>query len=97
MVIKTFPNVVGYDVPRAVTVIETKLKGISPYIYFSYRVELYNKTTYKPANRRNEIVFYVDKNNEIATTPYLEYTEIFYFPDAEESLHTNNKNDKNLF
>jgi hypothetical protein len=73
MVMKTFPNVVGCDLDRATTLIDTFLRGIN--VSYSLKSVPYNRI--KIDQRKNEIILYLDKFNEVISTPYILYDESY--------------------
>ena len=75
MAVKKFPNIVGCSPDKASLIIEPTLNSLK--IPFYYRIETYNKMKGSSTQRKNEIVLYVDKNNEIVTTPYVFYDEVY--------------------
>ena len=70
---KTFPNVVGCDLDRAITLIDTYLKGI--HVNYTFKSVAYNRI--KLDQRKNEIILYLDKFNEVISTPYILYDESY--------------------
>jgi hypothetical protein len=82
MAVKKFPNIVGCSPDKASLIIEPTLNLLQ--IPFFYRIEIYNKIKGSSAQKKNEIVLYVDKNNEIVTTPYVIYDEVYTYSEYQD-------------
>lgn len=70
-----FENVVGLDLDRAKRLIDDKMKTYK--VSYSIYVKMYtfkNKKEAQPQNQ-NQIVVWVDKNNEVVTTPFIQFTK----------------------
>lgn len=71
----TFDNVVGCSLERAKTLINFKLLSLGITNYF-FTVELYNFKNMKNSNlekQKNQIILWIDKNNDVTKTPSLQY------------------------
>jgi len=72
MVLKTFPNVVGCNLDKAITLIDTYLKAYG--VNYSLKSVTYNRIKFD--QKKNEIIIYLDKFNEVISTPYIQYDEL---------------------
>lgn len=80
MGLKTFPNVVGCHVDRAYTLIDTYLKSQG----ITYYVKSVPYDRQKHTQKKNEIILYLDKFNEVISTPFITFDEYYGKNSIEE-------------
>jgi len=70
-----FENVVGLDLERAKSLINDKMKTLK--VSYSIYIKTYTFKNRKEAQtqNQNQIVVWVDKNNEVVTTPFIQFSK----------------------